>query len=293
MGGVRGGRDGIPDTHHRGDAPLRARQRALARRGRCARVRAPVLLRNAREQRVRGAVPGRRIQPVHDGAGSQGGVRGESPGREFLRLPLPARHRPLLPCRRQPPLLPGGHGRPARPAKLELPRPDELRRQHVLAHGARARDPGELDRNERDGPLASPLFRAVALPPSHAARLHRRRERGHRPGLEVVLRPDLSIRRRHGLRGGERHLHAGQAAPRPLREGRPPVRGTAARAREAARLGQRRARDPEGRRRASRRGPAPVRGREDVSVGVGRRGAVDAVPRAERAASCRGDRGPR
>ena len=147
------------------------------------------------------------------------------------------------------------------------------------AGGARGRRDHDADPAHVRPPLP--------LRPSHQRGLHRGRERGHGPGLRLVLRPDVVLERPVRLRGHGAQPRA--AAARGLR-GRP------GRAGRSCRAAARRARDatepptsrgdgaPAGRGAPARGGAGGVRGRPHAHRDLGRPGPLDAlrVPRRTR-----------
>ncbi len=87
-------RDGVPDAHHRRHVLSLPGRRTQPRRRDDPRVRPPVLLRPPRLQRVRGAVPRRGLQHLHDRPRAGLGLRRQPSGPLDLRPAVPARHRP-------------------------------------------------------------------------------------------------------------------------------------------------------------------------------------------------------
>ena len=108
--------------------------------------------------------------------------------------------------------IPRGSDQPRRPARgrrgrrhgeegLDLPGRGLLRPQLLRQARPRDADPGGPARRGDDGEGAPHLGAAAPVRPPDDRGLHRHRQRGHGPGLAVVLRPDLLHRQPVRLRG--------------------------------------------------------------------------------------------
>ncbi len=281
------GRDGVPDAHHRGHLLERAEERPPPRGRHRARDRPPVPLRPARLERVRGGVARRGIQHLHDRPRPEVGLRAEPRGAERLRPPLPARDRDPLPARLEPALLRGRRLGRARVGELEVPRAQVLRRPRLPRRrrsrwrpssgcSARPRWTGRLrlyaDRWRFRHPTTQDFIAAV----------------NDSTGQDWTWFFDRTFFSSGIVDYAVAEAESEPAAPPrgPLREGRPPLR-------RARRRSSRKPRGYDSRVTVVRSGDvampvdvaAALRGRPRVPLALGRRGAMEAVPRDVRTAA--------